>query len=116
MTHFVMFDTETDLGKGLTGAEEAGGSQNLKNGPFGGVNQQINFLDADLASVDRSITRSSFACVFPAPVVSHLYYSRSLDRCGWPSPVVHRRYQLHRMPDRVRAFIQQVWCRLSSLW
>ena len=57
MTHFVMFDTETDLGKGLIGPEEAWGSALLNNGPFGGVNQQVNFITADLASVDRAVTR-----------------------------------------------------------
>ncbi|KAF8313567.1 Metallo-dependent phosphatase [Clavulina sp. PMI_390] len=56
MAHFVMIDTETDLGKGLVGPEEKGGSQNLVNGPFGAQNQQIQFLQADLASVDRTIT------------------------------------------------------------
>lgn len=60
MTHFIMIDTETDLGKGLIGPEEKGGSQGLVNGPFGGVNQQINFLTADLASVDRTITRAYY--------------------------------------------------------
>lgn len=57
MVHFVMFDTETDLGKGLIGPEEFGGRQLLNNGPFGTENQQINFLNADLSSVNRKVTR-----------------------------------------------------------
>jgi len=56
MVHFVMFDTETDLGKGLIGPEEFGGRQLLNNGPFGTQNQQINFLNADLSSVNRKVT------------------------------------------------------------
>jgi hypothetical protein len=57
MAHFVMIDTETDLGKGIKGPDEFAGSQFLDNGPFGRENQQIEFLEADLASVDRTVTR-----------------------------------------------------------
>ena len=57
MVHFVMFDTETDLGKGLISPEEFGGRQLLNNGPFGTENQQINFLNVDLSSVNRKVTR-----------------------------------------------------------
>ena len=63
MVHFVMFDTETDLGKGLIGPEEFGGRQLLDNGPFGTENQQISFLDADLSSVNRKVTRM-YMCFF----------------------------------------------------
>jgi acid phosphatase type 7 len=53
MVHYVMFDTETDF----TGAPDGpGGSAGLDSGPFGTANQQIEFLEADLASVDRSVT------------------------------------------------------------
>ncbi|KAF8319499.1 Metallo-dependent phosphatase-like protein [Cantharellus anzutake] len=57
MAHFVMFDTETDLGNGIIGPDEPGGGANLGSGPFGGKNQQFNFLQQDLASVDRAVTR-----------------------------------------------------------
>ena len=53
MVHVVMFDTETDF----TDAPDApGGSAGLDSGPFGATNQQIEFLEADLASVDRTVT------------------------------------------------------------
>lgn len=61
MAHIVVFNTETDLGNGLVGPEELGGDTGLNDGPFGKTkNQQIEFLKADLASVDRKITRASF--------------------------------------------------------
>lgn len=53
MTHIVMFDTETDFTNAPDGP---GGSAGLDGGPFGATNQQIEFLKADLASVDRSVT------------------------------------------------------------
>lgn len=53
MTHFVSIDTETDLGHGLKGPDE--GSPEF-SGPFGLMNQQLNWLQNDLASVDRSKT------------------------------------------------------------
>lgn len=53
MAHFVHIDTETDLGHGLTGPDE--GSPEF-GGPFGLMNQQINWLANDLASVDRTKT------------------------------------------------------------
>lgn len=85
-----MIDTETDLGKGLIGPEEFLGSQGLNNGPFGGVNQQINFLNADLASVDRSITRMSLSHLsdrhFMLQTLTHIPM-HSVDHCGWPPPV-----------------------------
>lgn len=52
--HFVSLLTETDLGAGNPGPIE-----NVKgnmNGPFGKPNQQIDWLKADLASVDRKKT------------------------------------------------------------
>jgi hypothetical protein len=58
MAHFVVFDTETDFGNGLVGPEEHGGASGLDNGPFGRtMNEQIEFLKKDLASVDRKKTR-----------------------------------------------------------
>ena len=53
MAHIVMFDTETDF---PNAPDSPGGSANLDSGPFGAPNQQIQFLAADLASVDRSVT------------------------------------------------------------
>jgi hypothetical protein len=35
---------------------EPGGSAGLNGGPFGAANQQLDFLAADLASVDRTVT------------------------------------------------------------
>jgi hypothetical protein len=53
LVHVVMFDTETDF----TDAPDApGGSAGLDSGPFGAPNQQLQFLEADLASVDRTVT------------------------------------------------------------
>jgi hypothetical protein len=53
MAHFVSIDTETDLGHGLLGPDE--GSPEF-GGPFGLMNQQLDWLKNDLASVDRSKT------------------------------------------------------------
>ncbi|KAK8103328.1 Metallo-dependent phosphatase [Apiospora kogelbergensis] len=53
MVHFVMIDTETDFG---SAPDQCGGSSHLDGGPFGASAQQLEFLEADLASVDRDIT------------------------------------------------------------
>ncbi|KAL4923184.1 purple acid phosphatase family protein [Aspergillus undulatus] len=53
MAHIVMINTETDFEDAPSGQ---GGSAGLNGGPFGGKNQQLQFLEADLASVDRNIT------------------------------------------------------------
>ncbi|KAI9677976.1 MAG: hypothetical protein M1822_008084 [Bathelium mastoideum] len=53
MAHITMIDTETDFANAPDGP---GGSAGLDGGPFGAPNQQIQFLQADLASVDRSVT------------------------------------------------------------
>ena len=53
MAHIVMFDTETDF---PNAPDAPGGSEGLNGGPFGAPNQQIEFLNADLASVDRTVT------------------------------------------------------------
>jgi acid phosphatase type 7 len=53
MVHIVMIDTETDFPDAPDGTD---GSANLNGGPFGAPNQQIDFLEADLASVDRTVT------------------------------------------------------------
>lgn len=53
MVHFVQLNTETDF----TGApDELNGGSGNNAGPFGFPNQQINWLDADLAAVDRKKT------------------------------------------------------------
>jgi hypothetical protein len=53
MVHVVMIDTETDF---ANAPDQPGGSAGLNGGPFGTTNQQLDFLAADLASVDRNIT------------------------------------------------------------
>ncbi|KAK9343521.1 Metallo-dependent phosphatase-like protein [Lipomyces starkeyi] len=62
MVHFIQIDTETDLGHGIVGPDEAYGSEGdfdtigQDAGPFGTTNEQVNWLQKDLASVDRSKT------------------------------------------------------------
>ncbi|KAL2012586.1 hypothetical protein VTN00DRAFT_111 [Thermoascus crustaceus] len=57
MVHYVQIDTETDLGHGLTGPDEPGGSEGENSGPFSNIRDaQLNWLQQDLASVDRSKT------------------------------------------------------------
>ena len=53
MAHVVMIDTETDF---ANAPDSASGDAHLGAGPFGSAGQQLAFLEADLASVDRSIT------------------------------------------------------------
>ncbi|OAA70350.1 Metallophosphoesterase domain protein [Cordyceps fumosorosea ARSEF 2679] len=53
MAHVVMIDTETDF---KNAPDEVGGSEGYDSGPFGAPNQQLEFLEADLASVDRAVT------------------------------------------------------------
>ena len=47
-----MINTETDF----FNAPDTHGSYDLDVGPYGSKRQQLNFLEADLASVDRSVT------------------------------------------------------------
>ncbi|ANB11048.1 hypothetical protein AWJ20_3844 [Sugiyamaella lignohabitans] len=56
MTHFVQINTETDLAAGTTAPDEPGGDGGLDAGPFGFPNQQLQWLEADLAAVDRTKT------------------------------------------------------------
>jgi len=56
MVHFVQIDTETNLGHGIVGPDEPGGSDEEDSGPFGLANQQINWLTKDLRTVDRKKT------------------------------------------------------------
>ncbi|KAG6156341.1 hypothetical protein E4U48_008044 [Claviceps purpurea] len=53
MAHIVMIDTETDFPRA---PESPFGEAQLNSGPFGAPNQQLEFLEADLASVDRTVT------------------------------------------------------------
>ncbi|KAJ4299650.1 hypothetical protein N0V90_004896 [Kalmusia sp. IMI 367209] len=53
MVHVTMIDTETDF---KNAPDQPGGSAGLSGGPFGTANQQLDFLAADLASVDRTVT------------------------------------------------------------
>ena len=53
MVHVAMIDTETDFADAPDGPD---GSAGLDGGPFGAPNQQLEFLQADLASVDRTVT------------------------------------------------------------
>lgn len=53
MAHVVMIDTETDFADAPDGPD---GSAGLNSGPFGRPEQQLQFLEADLASVDRTVT------------------------------------------------------------
>ncbi|KAF8307934.1 Metallo-dependent phosphatase [Clavulina sp. PMI_390] len=57
MAHFLFIDTETDLGNGIIGPDELNGGQNDNDGPFGSYpNQQVDFIEKDLSSVDRELT------------------------------------------------------------
>ncbi|KAI1430824.1 Metallo-dependent phosphatase-like protein [Xylaria sp. CBS 124048] len=54
MLHYIMIDTETDF---YDAPDEPGGTDGLNSGPFGRTaRQQLAFLEADLQSVDRSVT------------------------------------------------------------
>lgn len=53
MAHITMLDTETDF---PNAPDQVGGFSGLDSGPFGALNQQLEFLEADLASVDRTVT------------------------------------------------------------
>lgn len=51
MVHVLMIDTETDFPDAPDGP-----GTSLNSGPFGYEKQQLEFVEADLASVDRSVT------------------------------------------------------------
>lgn len=53
MVHITMINTETDFPSAPDGQ---GGSADLESGNFGRPNQQVDFVEADLASVDRTVT------------------------------------------------------------
>lgn len=54
MTHFISLDTETDLGHGLVGPIET--KTGNTNGPFGLMDEQVQWLIKDLENVDREKT------------------------------------------------------------
>ncbi len=57
MVHYIMLNAETDLGHGFTGPDEKGGGEGDHTGPFGSYpDEQVDWLEADLKSVDRSKT------------------------------------------------------------
>ncbi|KAK0347960.1 hypothetical protein LTR91_005841 [Friedmanniomyces endolithicus] len=56
MTHYVQIDTETDLGHGFIAPDEPGGPEKEDSGPFALMNQQTDWLAADLAAVNRAKT------------------------------------------------------------
>lgn len=57
MAHFIQFNTETDLGNGIIGPFESKGRKGLNAGPFGSYpNEQIDWLEQDLKSVNREKT------------------------------------------------------------
>jgi hypothetical protein len=53
MAHVVMFNTETDF---ANAPDTQQGFAHLGAGPFGYPDQQMQFLESDLASVDRTVT------------------------------------------------------------
>ncbi|KUL81416.1 hypothetical protein ZTR_10419 [Talaromyces verruculosus] len=91
MTHIVMIDTETDF-PGAPDSQD--GSAGLNGGPFGNTSQQLDFLAADLASVNRSVTPwvlvaghrpwyttgdSSWACSSCQAAFEDLFYTYGVD-------------------------------------
>lgn len=57
MAHFVQINTETDFGNGIVAPDEPDGDANENAGPFGAYeNEQIDWLENDLKSVDRCKT------------------------------------------------------------
>ncbi|GIC84690.1 purple acid phosphatase family protein [Aspergillus udagawae] len=56
MVHYIQLDTETDLGHGIVSPDEPAGAEGEDSGPFGLYDQQLNWLEKDLASVDRAKT------------------------------------------------------------
>lgn len=68
MVHYVQLDSETDLGHGLIAPDEIGGSEGEHSGPFSQIrNAQLNWLDKNLASVDRKKTPWIVVCNAPLP-------------------------------------------------
>lgn len=76
MVHFISLDTETDLGHGLEGPIETKAGN--ENGPFGLMNEQVDWLIKDLEAVDREKT--------PWVIVGlHRPYYTSVDPPTYPA-------------------------------
>ena len=88
MVHFVQIDTETDLGHGIFGPDEPNSSDGEDSGPFGLVNQQINWLTKDLSSVDRTLTPWVIVGQFIPPPLFLFFFSLT---CVFSrsSPIIH---------------------------
>ena len=57
MTHYLVFDTETDLPSPYFGADVAGGQEGMFEANVGSYDSaQVDFIQQDLATVDRSKT------------------------------------------------------------
>lgn len=56
LVHYIILNFETDFGAGIYGPDEVGGKGKQMSGPRGAVNEQIDWLKADLAAVDRCKT------------------------------------------------------------
>lgn len=57
MTHYVMLNTETDLGEGVIAADNLGGSSGMGARDRGSYpNEQVDWLRNDLKNVDRTKT------------------------------------------------------------
>ncbi|EKD01620.1 hypothetical protein A1Q2_04181 [Trichosporon asahii var. asahii CBS 8904] len=105
MVHYIILNFETDFGAGIYGPDEVGGDGKQMSGPRGALNEQIDWLKADLAAVDRSKTPWVLAfghrpCLRADPV--RRQRRRGAHR---PRPCVLpllARVQLHNRPERVR--------------
>ena len=89
MVHFVQIDTETDLGHGIVGPDEPGGSDEEDSGPFGLANQQINWLTKDLRTVDRKKTPWVIVGQFFSPFFNDcVFFFTPVCVFSWSSPAV----------------------------
>lgn len=63
MVHYIQLDTETDLGHGFIAPDEPGGPESEDSGPFSTLRDaQTNWLQKDLASIDRKKTPWVVVC------------------------------------------------------
>lgn len=98
MTHFVQFDTETDLGHGLIAPDSPqGGTED--SGPFALANAQANWLAADLAKVDRAKTPWVVG-MFNHPTILNDLLTSLLSRGS--QALVQQRINLHYLPRSFR--------------
>lgn len=123
MVHYVQIDTETDLGHGLTGPDEPGGSEGEDSGPFSNIRDaQLNWLQQDLASVDRSKTPwvvvGKYILIYGYCLATWMLIVRINSR---PPPVVRQRHKqkqhhLRRLSQGLRAHLPQILGRPGPLW